>query len=358
MNETLVRIIQVGLGQWGQDWATSFLPTVPDVTVVGHVDTNPKAFAAITASSAGSPAACFTTLAEAIAATDPDAVLVTTDVSAHYPVVREALLAGKNVLVEKPFALTMEQARSLVATADDAGLTLMVSQNYRFFPAVRAAQRLVADGELGRLLAIDVDFRRRGGAPPMVTPDPARRRDSQPLLRDMSIHHFDLMRAIIGRDATSVNFRTWLPDKPYFAGPMTAAGLIDFAGGVVVSYRGTFASVHEQTAWSGKWRMEFDRGEVRWTCRGEPDTVRLVTGEGAEQPIELPTVSRTDRSGSVAEFVSSIRARRGPETAGADNLSTFAICCAAIESAHTRTPVELAPTTLRIDDQAVDQEER
>lgn len=357
MNETPMRIVQVGLGRWGQDWAASFLPTAPEVAVVGYVDTNPKAFAAITAA----PEMCFPSLDRAIAETDPEAVLVTTDVSAHYPVVREALQAGRNVLVEKPFALTMQQARSLVATAEAAGLTLMVSQNYRFFPAVRAAARLVRDGDLGRLLAIDIDFRRRAGAPPGTKPDPDRRRDTEPLLRDMSIHHFDLMRAVIGSDATSVNCRTWLPDERKFAGPMTAAALIDFAGGVVVNYRGTFASVQEQTAWSGEWRMEFDRGEVRWSCRGEPDVVRLVTGAGAEQTIELPTVARCDRAGSVAEFVSAIRGRRQPETAGVDNLSSFAICCAAIESAHARAPVALgdpAPTTVRIGDRVADRKER
>lgn len=358
MGEAPIRVVQVGLGRWGRDWATSLLPTLPDVQVVGYVDTNPEAFVAVTSSGVAPPEACLPTLEQAIAATDPDAVLVTTDVSAHYAVVREALLAGKNVLVEKPFALNIDQAQSLVALADSAGLTLMVSQNYRFFPAVRAAQRLVTDNDLGRLLAVDLDFRRRAGAPSRRTPGPGRRRDNQPLLRDMSIHHFDLLRAVIGRDATSVNCRTWLPEERYFPGPMTAAALIDFDGDVVVSYRGTFASAQEQTAWSGEWRMEFDRGEVRWSCRGEPDAARLLPSEGTEQAIELPAVPRRDRAGSVAEFVSSIREGRQPESAGSDNLGSFAMCCAAIESSHIRTPVAVATPTVRIDDQGMGQKIR
>jgi predicted dehydrogenase len=165
------------------------------------------------------------------------------------------------------------------------------------------------------------------------------------------------MRAVIGRDATMVDCRTWLPAESPFSGPMTGVALVDFEGGVMVRYRGSFASVREETAWSGEWRMEFDRGEVRWACRAVPDTVRLMTRDGTDQQVRLPTVLRCDRSGSITEFVSAVRDGRRPETAGRDNLDSFGICRAAIESAHTRAPVALA-TIGQIDGRAVDGKER
>jgi Oxidoreductase family, NAD-binding Rossmann fold len=53
----------------------------------------------------------------------------------HAAVVREALLAGKHVLIEKPFTQTLEEAHSLVGIAEKSSRVLMVSQNYRFFAA-------------------------------------------------------------------------------------------------------------------------------------------------------------------------------------------------------------------------------
>ena len=60
-------------------------------------------------------------VAEGLAATPSDAVLVTTLLPGHVPVARAALEAGKHVLVEKPFAPTVTEARELVALAGSGG---------------------------------------------------------------------------------------------------------------------------------------------------------------------------------------------------------------------------------------------
>src|SRR2546423_2830502 len=155
-----LRIVQVGLGDWGRDWAWRVNPTVDEVEVVGYVDSDPSAFALLANRVPASRDRCFGSLAEAIAATRPDALLVTTTVAGHAPLVRAGLDAGLHVLVEKPFTDTLEKARELVELARAKGLVLMVSQNYRFFPAARTAARLVSEGSLGQLLGIGIDFRR------------------------------------------------------------------------------------------------------------------------------------------------------------------------------------------------------
>lgn len=83
-------------------------------------------------------AICFESLAEALETVDADAVLVTVPLRAHAPVAIAALNAGKHVLVEKPFAEHIPEAREVVEAAKAAGKTLMVSQNYRFFPTRRS----------------------------------------------------------------------------------------------------------------------------------------------------------------------------------------------------------------------------
>ena len=83
---------------------------------------------------------------------DVDAVVVATPAVTHYPLVREALLAGKHVLVEKPLAMSSKEAEELVDLAEEKGLVLMVDHLLEYHPAVQELKRLVAGGELGKLL--------------------------------------------------------------------------------------------------------------------------------------------------------------------------------------------------------------
>ena len=67
--------------------------------------------------------------------------------------------AGKHVLVEKPFVETVADAVALVDLADSCDCVLMVSQNYRHFPAPVAAAEIVAGGRFGTLHRVELDFR-------------------------------------------------------------------------------------------------------------------------------------------------------------------------------------------------------
>lgn len=76
----------------------------------------------------------------------------------------EALAAGKHALLEKPFVVTLKEAASLNALAASKGLVVCVAQNYRFWPAVKVARELLADGVIGDPLNARVLFRRDHGA--------------------------------------------------------------------------------------------------------------------------------------------------------------------------------------------------
>jgi len=193
-----LRVLQVGLGGWGRDWAQRVVPEVPEIDPVGYVDPDPSALAQLRAATHVGPERCFLTLEHAIEATKPQAVLVTATLPGHAPITRAALGAGLHVLVEKPFAETMEVARQLVELAAAKRKVLMVSQNYRFFPAARKVAQLVHESRLGKVHEVSIDFRRY--SPGTGKGRSRHHSEDQPLLVDMSIHHFDLLRFILDRE--------------------------------------------------------------------------------------------------------------------------------------------------------------
>lgn len=341
-----LRIVQVGMGFWGRDWARRVLPEVPEVELVGCVDSDPAALALLREQFRISPQRCFTSIVQALDATEPDAVLVTTDLAGHAPVTRVALEAGLPVLCEKPFTETLECAQELVDLAGAKGVILMVSQNYRFFPAVRTAARLVQEGALGELYEVSIDFRRNDSAPP----NPPRRHhtDAQPLLVDMSIHHFDLLRLVLAGEPMEVLCEASNPPWSGYHGPPVAVSSILFDGGVAVSYRGSWISAGPDTAWAGEWRMEFERGQLFWTSRGEDnvllDRVFMRSRRGRPTTVSLPAMAHIDRAGALAEFADAVRTNREPETSARDNLGTIALMTAAVESTERREWVRVPRT--------------
>jgi predicted dehydrogenase len=88
---------------------------------------------------------------------DPEvgAIAVATPAGTHLAVAMAALRAGKHVLVEKPLAVTAEEAASLVEEADRRGLSLMCDHTYCYTPTVLRIRDLVHSGALGEVQYID-----------------------------------------------------------------------------------------------------------------------------------------------------------------------------------------------------------
>ena len=84
-----------------------------------------------------------------------DAVVISTPVGTHYQFAKEALVAGKHVLVEKPLTASAREGEELVELADRNGLTLMVDHTFIYTGAVRRIKELVEGGDLGDLLYFD-----------------------------------------------------------------------------------------------------------------------------------------------------------------------------------------------------------
>nr|WP_210479284.1 Gfo/Idh/MocA family oxidoreductase [Naasia sp. SYSU D00948] len=338
-----LRIIHVGMGMWGRFWAAELRKHPEIATTVAYVDVVPEMLALLRDELPIEEAACFPSLQDALAASDAEAVLVTTALPGHVPVALEALEAGLHVLVEKPFAPSVAEARSVVSAAKRADRVLMVSQNYRFFPAPRVVADLVAKRTLGEVGPVSVAFRKGE-----IAEDPQKHRHyflPDPLLLDMSIHHFDLMRFVLGQEPTRVHTVTRDPVWSHFVGAAAAVATIEFTGGIVVDYQGSWVSTAPPTAWAGEWVMECERGSIAWTSRGDwtstADSVVVHPVGGEPKALELPSLTRIDRAGSMEEFWRSIRERRAPLTSGEGNLGTLALALGSIESATTRQPLHL-----------------
>ena len=140
-------VIVVGLGLRGRDWVRE-VRNSQEFELVGCVDTDADALAA--ASSLGIPPdRCFPDLTEAIDKSGCRAVIVATSADQHVGPCETSLARNVAVLVEKPFTLSLKDARRLVQLAEQQKVPLLVAQNYRYLRSFRAARRMIAEGTLG-----------------------------------------------------------------------------------------------------------------------------------------------------------------------------------------------------------------
>jgi predicted dehydrogenase len=335
-----MKLIHVGVGNWGLDWEKHALPHVPEVERVAVVEPAEPVLERAREVLRLPETACFQSLDDALAATDAELVLITAPMEAHVPLAIQAMEAGRHVLVEKPFAPSVAEARRAVEIAERTGRTLMVSQNYRFYPAPRTAARLVTSGELGAAGNVSVAFRRWANDAAAAS---AHRHYTyqHPLLFDMAIHHYDLMRMVLGQEAVEVWAKDTSPSWSRFTEEAAATLVVTFANGQTVTYSGSWVSPGEPTNWGGEWRMEFAEGELSWTSRagyeagesGERVCFRRLDGTVTDVPME--SVPRLGRSMGLRQLAEHIEAGTTPESSGRANLGTVAIMEAAARSMET-----------------------
>jgi predicted dehydrogenase len=95
-------------------------------------------------------------LDELLADSDIDAVEILTPTHLHHAHVSAALGAGKHVSVQKPITNSVDEAFELGKTAEDAGLTLRVSECFVHYPPLELAKKLIIDGAIGRPIGVRI----------------------------------------------------------------------------------------------------------------------------------------------------------------------------------------------------------
>ncbi|CAG0993594.1 myo-inositol 2-dehydrogenase / D-chiro-inositol 1-dehydrogenase [Myxococcaceae bacterium] len=150
--ESRLRLGVVGYGYWGPNLLRNFAET-PGVEVVWCSDVREerrelvgRRYPAVRATAR---------VADLFEDSGLDAVAIATPVHTHHRLAKQALEAGKHVLVEKPMAATVAEAEELVALADRLGLVLMVDHTFVYTGAVQKMKELLVSGELGDLYYFD-----------------------------------------------------------------------------------------------------------------------------------------------------------------------------------------------------------
>jgi predicted dehydrogenase len=299
----------------------------PDLEARGHVGATPG----------------YGALEEALEAVECDAVLVASPPPTHHGVAKAAIEAGKHVLCEKPLATTLEDAFDLVETADKAERILMVSQNYRYNAPFRAVQRLVMDGELGELASIRISCRRDTRT--LFARDDFRYSMRHPYVLDMSIHHFDLMRAATGREVRGVYARSWrVPDSGFVYDPAVAA-ILHLDGGVTVIYEGDWATFGPETSWNGDWEIAGEAGRILWSgSKEDRGTGGVVMEQWDKEPrlVEQRDLEFVEREATLQALRAAIEGGEQPETAAADNVRSLAAMLGCVSSIESGEPVDVA----------------
>jgi predicted dehydrogenase len=139
----------IGLGQIGQVHAAG-IRRAPGARLAAVADTAPERLEPFVA--AGVRA--YRDAGELIADSQVGTVSVCLPHHLHFPVARQAIRAGKNVLVEKPLAIGLDQCQELVDAAATAGVALGVSHNQVFYAPHAEAKRLIDTGAIGRPVLI------------------------------------------------------------------------------------------------------------------------------------------------------------------------------------------------------------
>jgi predicted dehydrogenase len=309
----------------------------PGVELAAVVDPDPQARTHVGATPG------YGVLEDALEAVECDAVLVASPPGTHHVVAKAALEAGKHVLCEKPLATNLQDAFDLVETADKAERVLMVSQNYRYNPPFRAVQRLLMEGELGELASIEISCRRDTRT--LFAPDDFRYSMRHPYVLDMSIHHFDLIRAATGRDVRGVYARSWrVPDSPFVHHPAVAA-ILDLEAGVPVIYQGDWATHEPETSWNGEWEIVGEAGRLLWSGSNEDrGTGEVVFERWGRQPrpVEQPDLVFVEREATLQALRAAIESAEMPETAAADNVRSLAAMLGCVSSIESGEPVDVA----------------
>lgn len=83
-----------------------------------------------------------------------------------------------------------------------------------------------------------------------------------PLIVEMAIHHFDMMRYFLGLNPLSVFGKSWNPSWSWYKGDAACSLIIEMEKEVVVSYYASLASKKQETSWNADWRIECPKGVI------------------------------------------------------------------------------------------------
>ncbi len=266
----------------------------------------------------------------------PDFVVDLTVPEAHCEVTCAALEAGCHVVGEKPMASSMDEARRMVATSESTGKMFMTSQSRRWDGKHDICRRTVGTGDLGDLTTVNCDFylgAHFGGF---------RDEMPSPLILDMSIHHFDLIRFVTGLDPVSVRGEAWNPPWSNYRGDCSSSVVFEMSNGSRVVYNASWCAKGQFCNWDGNWQIEGSKGTIKY-ANGEVTlhTARDLYAVTKSAAVQLKGPRKTSQEFVLSDFIRCVKRGERPKTDVFDNIHSVAMVFAAVKAVDSgrRVPV-------------------
>jgi predicted dehydrogenase len=274
-----------------------------------------------------------------------DFVDIATTVPSHRTLVEMAALHGVGVICQKPFALSMDDANAMVIACQDAGVALMVHENFRWQSAIQTLGAILRDGEIGELFWGRVSFR---SAFDVFSGQPYLAKGDRFIIEDLGIHVLDIARFLFG-DVATATART-LRVNPAIRGEDVATILLDHRNGVTSVVDCSYATrLAVEPFPETIVEVDGSAGSIRL---GQGYKLVVTTANGVRHrdisPLLLPWASRPwhniQESVLAIEqhWVDCLRTGCEPATSGRDNLKTLALVEAAYQSAKARATIEIS----------------
>jgi len=206
-------------------------------------------------------------------------VTIVTPNFVHFEPAMMALEHGFHVVIEKPMTFTLEQAKLLKQKVDETGLLLCLTHTYSGYPMVRQARKMVADGALGSIRKVFVEYpqgwlsrlsEKEGNAQAAWRTDPAKSGKSGSM-GDIGTHAAHLAEFITGQKIAQLcaSLNTVVPGR-----------MLDDDGGILLRFdKGATGVLIASQVAAGeennlRIRIYGEKGGMEW-CQQEPNTLLL-----------------------------------------------------------------------------------
>jgi predicted dehydrogenase len=259
----------------------------------------------------------------------------------HAPVSIDCLAAGKHVLVEKPIAATLEEAESMIETAQSAGRVLMVAENEVYSPLYRKVRDLVSEGLIGKPALVQLT---RGA---YATEDYKRnrpwfldaKRAAGGMMMSGGIHDIEKLRMIIG-EITAVQALMAPRRCPEMGADDTAIAVLRFENGAVGtmiqsnSYKNAITATGEEIH---QLRIDGELGSIE-AAGTHGGKIRIFSEKGAVKPegvhleTEIIVPPEDTFRVEIAHFLHCLESGQTPLTAGAKMRRSLEIILGAYRS--------------------------
>jgi myo-inositol 2-dehydrogenase/D-chiro-inositol 1-dehydrogenase len=313
----------LGAGRIGKVHAKA-IASNPDAELVAVADAFPEAAKAL----AAAHGCAVRTIDEIEADTGVDGVIICTPTTTHADLIERFAKAGKAIFCEKPVDLSLARVQACLETVRRTKAKLMVGFNRRFDPHFMAVRKAVSEGAIGEVEMVQI-ISRDPGAPPVSYIE-----TSGGILRDMTIHDFDMARFLLGEEPTHVSATASVLVDPAIG----KAGDFDSVSVILMTKSGRHCSISNSRRATYGYDQRIEVHGSRGSVAAEnqrPVSIEIATAAGYTRPPLhdfFMTRYLDAYAAEIAAFVAVIRDGASPSPSGEDGLIALALADAAAKS--------------------------